>query len=457
MRVAVIGGGAAGLSAAWMLSRRYQTVLFESAARLGGHANTIDVALGGWRFPVDTGFIVYNELNYPNLTHLFRAVDVATDASNMSFSVSIDGGRIEYAGDPAGVFAQRSNLWRADHWRMLRDIGRFNTAARNLLRTPAGDTVTVGRLLAEGGYSKAFAEHHILPMAAAIWSSTFDEIRGFPARSFAQFFANHGLLGLRGRPQWRTVAGGSRNYVERIVATGSFEVRDRSEIHHVARMTSHGRQKVIVHPIGAPDEVFDRVVFATPANSTLGILGTGAMDHERAVLGAFRYRPNRAVVHCDPSLLPRRRRVWASWNYLTHGRDTSHRAGNDTVSVSYWMNRLQRLPVTEPVVVSLNPLTAPAPDRVFAEFSYQHPQFDQAAIDAQARLPDLQGNGGAWYCGSYCGYGFHEDAVASAFAVTAALGAPAPWAHTITPRTPAGNVVQPRPDARPQPVSETAA
>ena len=436
MRVAVIGGGAAGLSAAWSLSQYHPTVLFETAGRLGGHANTIDVDHAGWRFPVDSGFIVYNELNYPNLTRLFQTVGVATDPSNMSFSVSIDDGRVEYAGDPIGVFAQPGNLVRPDHWRMLRDIGRFNRAAHRLLDTPDATAPTVGDLLAAGGFSDAFAEQHLLPMAAAIWSSTLDGIRDFPAASFARFFANHGLLGLRGRPQWRTVSGGSRRYIERIVANSRFQIRLSSTIHQIVRR----RGRVTVCPIGAQDEVFDQVVFATPADSTLQILGAEATAQERAVLGAFHYQPNRAVMHADRNLLPRRRRVWSSWNYLA-GRAPD---GAAAVSVSYWMNRLQKLPVKDPIVVSLNPLTEPAADKVFVDLTYRHPQFDQAAIAAQRRLPSIQDTDGTWYCGSYCGYGFHEDAVQSAFAVAGAIGAPVPWADTVTPRTPAAHIVDPR-------------
>lgn len=454
MRVAVIGGGAAGLSAAWMLSRQFSTVLFEAAPRLGGHANTVDIALDGWQFPVDTGFIVYNELNYPNLTRMFRALGVETDPSNMSFSVSMDRGRIEYAGDPIGVFAQPGNLLRRDHWRMLRDIGRFNKAARDLLEAPGENTTTVGEMLADGGYSTTFANEHLLPMAAAIWSSTLDGIRDFPARSFARFFANHGLLGLRGRPQWRTVAGGSRNYVERLVVDGQFQVRRGSAIYEVDRLGSNAGGKIIVRTGGAPEEAFDRVVFATPANRTLEILGAGATDQERAMLGAFKYQPNRAVVHSDQSLLPRRRRVWSSWNYLA---DSGRYDGQGAVSVSYWMNRLQRLPVSTPIVVSLNPLTEPAADSVFAEFTYQHPQFDQAAINAQAALPEIQGAVGTWYCGSYCGYGFHEDAVQSAFAVTKALGAPVPWDEVVAPRSPAAKIADKRRRFQVVPATETAA
>jgi len=433
MRIAVIGGGAAGLSAAWMLSSWHETVVFEAAAYLGGHANTIDVTVAGQRVPVDTGFIVYNEPNYPNLTRLFRAIDAETEPSDMSFSVSLGDGQVEYFGSPLGLFAQPSNLCRPDHWRMLRDIRRFNEEAPRLLPAPDGGRISLGEMLASGGYSTAFAHEYLLPMAAAIWSSTLDDILAFPARSFVQFFANHGLLDLKGRPQWLTVRGGSREYIARLVETGRFEARTRSPVRAITRTPAGVR---IDSDSGAA-ECFDQVVFATPADRTLAILGAGASPLERKVLGAFRYQENRAVAHGDRALLPKRRRVWASWNYLTQ----QGQSGAKRVSVSYWMNRLQNLPLRDPVVVSLNPLREPTADRLYAEFRYFHPQFDQAAISAQRLMPTIQSVNRTWFCGSYCGYGFHEDAVQAGLAVAAALGTPAPWADEITPRSPAALAV----------------
>jgi predicted NAD/FAD-binding protein len=433
MRIAVIGGGAAGLSAAWSLSGQYETVLFEAAGYLGGHANTIDVAIGDRRIPVDTGFIVFNEPNYPNLVRLFQALGVETEPSDMSFSVSLAAGRLEYFGSPLGVFAQPSNLLRPEHWRMVRDIQRFNRDAPRWLSAPDASDISLGDALARGGYSKPFQRAYLMPMAAAIWSSKFEDILRFPARSFIQFFVNHGLLSLKGRPQWRTVRGGSREYVARLVATSNFESRTNAPVEAIERSPAG----ILVRTSKAEAERFDQVVFATPADRTLAILGTSASERERAMLGCFRYQPNRTVVHTDTRLMPRRRRVWASWNYLAHDDPTlSSRA-----SVSYWMNRLQTLALPEPVIVSLNPLREPAPDRVFAEFQYQHPQFDRQAIEAQGGLPEIQGVNRAWFCGSYCGYGFHEDAVQAGFAVAGALGAPAPWAHQVTPRSPAATVV----------------
>ena len=433
MRVAVIGAGAAGLSAAWALSRAHDTVLFEAADYLGGHANTIDVTVREGRVPVDTGFIVYNELNYPNLTRLFREIDAKTDPSEMSFSVSIGGGLVEYRGSPLGLFAQPSNLWRSDHWRMLRDIRRFHREAPAILAAPPGNPISLGQMLERGGYAPAFARDHLLPMAAAIWSSTLDQILEFPARSFVQFFVNHGLLDPMNAPPWRTVRGGSREYVKRLVETGSFEVRLGAAVRTVDRRPD----AALLHADGCETERFDQVVFATPADRTLTMLGAGASGLERKLLGAFSYQANQAVVHGDRTLLPKRRRVWASWNYLAE--DT--RSASERVSISYWMNRLQNLPISAPLVVSLNPLHEPAVDSVFAKFVYRHPQFDQAAIEAQALMPEIQGPGCSWFCGSYCGYGFHDDAVQSGLTVAEALGAPAPWSREVTARSPAALIV----------------
>lgn len=428
MRIAVIGGGAAGLSAAWMLSSKHKTVLFEAAGYLGGHANTIDVAVGGRQVPVDTGFIVYNEPNYPNLTNLFRAIGAETEPSDMSFSVSLGNGRIEYLGSMIGLFAQPRNLWRSDHWRMMRDIRRFAVEAPRLLAAPDAHPMSLGEMLASGGYSRAFAREHLLPMAAAIWSSSLDSILAFPARSVVQFFVNHRLHEIKDRPQWRTVRGGSREYVKRLVETGQFEARTNAPVHAITRKPDG----ILVHSGSGKTERFDQVVLAAPANRTLAILGASASRLERDLLGAIRYQPNRAVVHRDAGLLPKRRRVWASWNYMA----ADDQSGSDRVSVSYWMNRLQNLTSPEPIVVSLNPNREPAANRTFAEFVYQHPQFDQAALEAQSFLPAIQGVNRTWFAGSYCGYGFHEDAVESGLSVAGALGAPAPWADETTRRTP---------------------
>jgi predicted NAD/FAD-binding protein len=391
--------------------------------------------LDGRPVPVDTGFIVYNEHNYPNLTRLFDALRVETVASDMSFSVSLGAGAFEYAGDALGFFAQPANLMRPDFWRLFRDLLRFYREAPQLADRHDLDRLTLGQLLTDGGYSDIFARRHILPMAAAIWSSTLDDILAYPARTFVQFFENHGLFSLGERPRWRSVLGGSQSYVEALSASFRDRVHLATPIVAVRR-TPAG---VFLRDASGHEQGFDQLILATHADQALAILGQDASTEDRSVLGAFRYQENRAVLHRDPALMPRRRRVWASWNYLGDGdADTMGR-----IALSYWMNRLQQLDTRRDVFVTLNPVREPAPHLTHGEFVYHHPQFDRRALDAQERLPDIQGLDRVWFCGSYCGYGFHEDGLQAGFAVAAALGAPAPWASEVAPMSPAWRAVVP--------------
>ncbi|MFM9843518.1 MAG: NAD(P)/FAD-dependent oxidoreductase [Dongiaceae bacterium] len=435
MKVAVIGGGAAGLTAAWALSKHHDVTLYEAEKRLGGHANTIDVDCAGAVIPVDTGFIVYNEANYPQFKRLLAALDVPTQRSVMTFSVSIDKPDLEYAGNARGLFCQPANAWRPAFWRLLGDIKRFNRDAMAFLdgdQVPAD--LTLGQFLERQGYGPQLAEQYLLPMAAAIWSASISGMRDFPARSILRFFANHGLLRLRNRPLWRTVAGGSRSYVERLRLDMSAHIRTGSTVLAVRRLPTGVR----LAAKGGLWSSYDHVVFATHADDTLRLLGADATSAERRFLGAFRYQANRAILHRDVTLMPRRRGAWSSWNYLAKGQ-----ADDAKVAVTYWMNRLQNLPAKSPVLVTLNPIDEPAPQSVVREFSYMHPQFDGAAIAAQGRLPTVQGVRRSWFCGAYCGNGFHEDAVQSGLAVAAALGAPAPWYAGTVPASPAAAIIDP--------------
>lgn len=421
-RIAVVGSGVAGLSAAWLLSRRHEVTLFDQNGYLGGHSNTVEVA--GERGPVavDTGFIVYNALNYPNLVQLFAHLGVETAESDMSFAVSLRSGALEYAGtDAAGLFAQASNLLRPRFWSMLCDLHRFYRAAQSYREEALRERLTVGELLARHRYSAAFRDDHLLPMAGAIWSATDAQIADYPASAFIDFFANHGLIQFTNRPQWRTVVGGSREYVRRLVAglSGGAEVR--------ARVVSVKRDAAGV-TLGLADgrhRAFDQVVVATHADQALALLDTPS-DDERRLLGAFRYSQNRAFLHRDAALMPRRRAAWASWNYL---------GGDDSLAVTYWMNRLQPLPTRQQLFVTLNPPREPL--QVEREFSYEHPLFDLAALDAQRQLVQLQGAQRTWFCGSYFGYGFHEDALEAGLWVGEALGGVArPWSlERPSPRT----------------------
>ena len=412
MRVAVIGAGISGLSAAWLLGQAHDVVLFEAAPRLGGHANTVRVAGESGETAVDTDFIVYNEATYPNFIALMEHLRVATQPTEMSFAVSLDGGRLEYSGTSvAGLFAQRSNLVRPRFWAMLQDITRFyRNASRDTLAGGAAD-ISLGDYLAAGGYGAAFRDDHLLPMAAAIWSAPCSEILSYPAAAFLRFHHNHGLLQLADRPVWRTVTGGSSVYVQRLRAALSGEVRLGSPVRQVRR----GTDDVVLTGDGW-NETFDQVVFATHADQTLAMLADPDQAEVEA-LGAFRYSRNRAVLHGNEALMPKRRRAWASWNHI------GDRARPDAAcAVTYWMNRLQGLPDERPLFVTLNPPDTLRTDTILHEEIYEHPLFDAAALDAQQRLWWLQGARRSWFCGAYVGSGFHEDGLQAGLAVAEELG-----------------------------------
>ena len=417
-RIAVIGGGIAGLASAWLLSRRHRVTLFEAGDYVGGHTNTIDIAVEGHRHPIDTGFLVFNDRTYPNLCALFACLGVASVESEMSFGVSLAEPEIEWAGSDLGtVFAQRSNLLRPAFLGMLSDILRFNRETTRMAAEGDAPPVSLGDYLAAGRYGSAFRDWYLLPMASAIWSCPTRTMLDYPLATFARFCHNHGLLQIFDRPRWRTVAGGGREYVRRILD----ELDDVQVATPVLGVDRRPDGVWLRCRDGA--ERFDEVVFACHSNQTLAILGAGANLDERRILGAVKYQPNLALVHTDTALLPRRRKVWSAWNYLAGAGRPDERP----VSVSYLINRLQPLPFETPVVVSLNPFTEPARDKLIRRIEYAHPVFDQAAVDAQAALPTIQGRQRSWFAGAWTGYGFHEDGLKSALVVARALGAEIPW------------------------------
>ncbi|MCK6491584.1 MAG: FAD-dependent oxidoreductase [Planctomycetes bacterium] len=417
-RIAVIGGGIAGVASAWLLSRRHRVTLFEAGDYVGGHTNTIDIEVEGHRHPIDTGFLVFNDRTYPNLCALFACLGVASVESEMSFGVSLAEPEIEWAGSDLGtVFAQPANLLRPAFLGMLADILRFNRETTRMAATGDAPAISLGDYLAAGRYGSAFRDWYLLPMAAAIWSCPTRTMLDYPLGTFARFCHNHGLLQIFDRPRWRTVAGGGREYVRRMLAQLD-DVQVATPVLGVERLADGVWVRC---RDGA--ERFDEVVFACHSDQTLAILGAGASSDERRILGAVQYQPNVALVHTDTALLPRRRKVWSAWNYLAGAGRPDERP----VSVSYLINRLQPLPFETPVVVSLNPFREPAPGKLIRRIEYAHPVFDQAAVDAQAALPTIQGQRHSWFAGAWTGYGFHEDGLKSAMVVARALGAEIPW------------------------------
>jgi len=419
-RVAVIGSGISGLSVAHALSAQAQVTLFEAGDYFGGHTHTVDVTLDGVTHGVDTGFLVFNERTYPHLIRLFGEVQVPTALSDMSFSVRVPDIDLEWSGSNLdSLFAQRRNLVRPAFWRMLADLMRFNRIATAMAQRgvgsasqPSGEALqSIGEFLDHHRFSTVFRDWYFLPMIGCIWSCPTDQMLRFPIDTMIRFCHNHGLIQITNRPRWFTVRGGARGYVERLLRHIP-DARLNTPVRGVRRLRDSGQVLIATDDAS---HVFDDVVLACHSDQSLALLDD-ASSAEREVLGAIGYHRNRAVLHTDTALLPRRTATWAAWNYERASTASGEKAA---VCLHYLINKLQPLPFNTPVVVSLNPTTEPRADTVHGEFDYAHPVFDAAAIAAQSRVPMLQGCANTWFCGAWTRYGFHEDGLASGLAVAA--------------------------------------
>ncbi|MBY6003296.1 FAD-dependent oxidoreductase [Salipiger bermudensis] len=404
MKTAVIGSGISGLATAWLLGPHQDVTLFEADARPGGHARTAEVD----GVSVDTGFIVCNRRTYPLFIPMLEHLGVELAPSDMSFAASFGGGRLEYGTTRTlDLFAQPRRFADPAHWRMIRDILRFFKGAPDHVKPGT----SIGELIAAMGLGQEFRDRFLMPISGAIWSTPTQDMLEFPAESFVRFFENHGLLTVNDQPQWLTVKGGSARYVEAILKAMRVELRLGCPVWQVRR---DGEGVVVTSARG--EERFDRVVMATHAPQSFAMLDRPD-PQERAILGAFRTEPNRMVLHSDTRLMPRTRKIWSSWNYVT---EAEQMLTDRPISLSYWMNRLQPLGTDRPLIVTLNPEIEPV--NVHDEAVLNHPQFDAATLSAQARLPEIQGRGGIYYAGAWTRYGFHEDGVLSALRVAQAMG-----------------------------------
>ena len=413
MRIAVIGSGISGLGAAYLAHFDHQVTLYEIADRIGGHSNTVDAVFDGRTIPVDTGFIVYNTHNYPNLVGLFDHLGVDTLETDMSFSVSLENRTFEYEGSLGGLTAQPANLLRPRYWQMLSGLVKFyRTAVSESMFGPKAETL--GQFIERCGLPRSFVNDHLLPMGAAIWSCSAQDMLDYPVRAFIQFMDNHKLLDFGARPVWRTVKGGSREYVSQISARLNDRIETKTKVNSVRREAGG----IVISVEGQGDIWYDKVIMATHADESLKLIAD-ASELETQILKAFRFSENRVILHSDDRLMPKRKRAWAAWNYLSDDKDN--------LCATYWMNRLQHIDMSTPLFTTLNPKVEPLDSLIHADFLYQHPIFDKQSLLAQKQLAGIQGQNHIFWGGAWTANGFHEDGLKSAVAVAKTLHIPIPW------------------------------
>ena len=411
MKIAVIGSGISGMTAAYLMSDEHEVVLFEANDYIGGHTNTADVSFNGHRYPVDTGFIVFNAKTYPNFIKLMKRLGVKWQNSVMSFSVQCEKTGLEFSPSTLNaLFVQRRNLFRPSFYRMLWDVARFKQEAEILLKSEDYE-LTLSDYLTQKGYSKGFIQHFIIPMGEAIWSADPIEFNNFPVRYFAEFFKNHGFLNVKDQPQWLTISGGSRQYINPLIRSYRDQIRVNCPVAVVRRQTDG----VEVQPVNEPAEKFDNVIIATHSDQALSML-EDPTDSEKNILGVIPYQENIAVLHSDESLLPSKKVAWASWNYHIPKEDLGR------VAVTYDMNILQSIGAPHELCVSLNLAKAIDPEKIYKQMTYHHPVYNPASLMARKSHSEISGVDRIHYCGAYWGYGFHEDGVNSALAVCKQFG-----------------------------------
>ena len=413
MKIAIIGSGISGMAASWLLNKEHEIDLYEKNNYIGGHSNTAKVNYNGKEIAVDCGFIVFNHQTYPNLKALFDLLGVVTKPSHMSFSASIDGGKIEYCGESlATVFCQKKNIFNWQFLLMIKDILKFNKNAAKIIESDKNPTLE--HFIDELKMGKYFRKFYLLPMAAAIWSCPLDVIKNYPAKSLIRFFLNHGLLTVSNQPQWYTVEGGSKEYIKLLCQNFKNRIFLNSKIEKIKKL-SDGKIEVA-------GKIYDKVVLACHSNQAL-LMINDFNNEAKDLLKKIRYQKNSAILHCDENLMPKNKKAWASWNYLKSCKDQK----NQGLALSYWMNLLQGIDKNYPLFVTLNSNNKIDPKKIFAEFEYEHPIFDSEAIKAQVEFDKIQGVENLYFCGAYLRYGFHEDGLLSAINVAKKLGIEVPW------------------------------